>query len=49
MEELTVVKDASWPDIENYIAIWEVFVDIKAFPSKGSIYAHEQSAHSTRK
>ena len=34
--ELTTIKDATWPNIENDITIWEVVIEIKAFPSKDS-------------
>ena len=36
LEELTTIKDATWLDIENDIAIWEVVADIKAFPFEDS-------------
>ena len=32
LEELNTMKDATWPDIDTDIAIWEVIADIKAFP-----------------
>ena len=36
IKELTTIKDATWLDIENDIAIWEVIADIKDFPSEDS-------------
>ena len=41
IKELTSVKDATQLDIENDIAIWEVVVDIKAFPFEHSDQAKE--------
>ena len=42
INELTTIKDATWLDIENDIAIWEVVVDIKAFLVEDSNRAHEE-------
>ena len=31
LEELKMIKDATWPNVDMDIAIWEVIVDVKAF------------------
>ena len=36
IEELTTIKDATWPNVDIDIAIWEVIADIKAFPADDS-------------
>ena len=36
LEELNTIKDATWPDIDIDISIWEVIADIKAFPADES-------------
>ena len=33
IEELNTIKDATWPNVDTNIAIWEVIVDIKSFPT----------------
>ena len=33
LEELNVVRDATWNDVDIDGAIWEFIVDIKALPS----------------
>ena len=32
IEELNTIKDDTWLDVDNDIPIWEVILDIKAFP-----------------
>ena len=36
LDKLTTVRDATWPDVDIDIIIWEVIVDIKAIPSADS-------------
>ena len=31
LEELNTIKDATWPNVDTDISIWEVIVDIKSF------------------
>lgn len=36
LEELDAVRDATWPDVDTDISIWEVIVDIKDISSVDS-------------
>ena len=36
IEEVNIIKDATWPYVDTDIAIWEVIADIKAFPAEDS-------------
>ena len=31
--ELNTVRDATWPDVETYITMWEVIAKVKEFPN----------------
>ena len=45
IEELIAIKDATWLDIKNDIAIWEVIAYIKDFPSEDNDQTREESAY----
>ena len=36
IEELNTIKDATWPNVDIDITIWEVIANIKAFPTDDS-------------